>query len=564
MLIDPELVLQQIYCCLEDFALVTCSLDGRITSANRGTEIIFGYARDELLGQPASLLFTPEDRTDGVPGREMTVALERGRAADFRWHMRKDGTRFWADGVMTPLRDAARAPVGFMKLLRDTTASKLAHDTAARMAASDLLTGVANRASFNARLTEMLSVAERGRQLLLLFAIDLDRFKEVNDQFGHHAGDLLLGEAARRVAAAIRDGDVIARLGGDEFALLQLNPPSISSGAVLAEKMLAVLAAPFDLDGHTVSISGSIGIAVYPNDALTAHDLRIKADLALYQAKRSGRNCFHYFTDAMDDAVRQRNLDKAALRQAVAGNGYRIEYQPIIDATTGVAITMEALIRFPCPRLAAHPVGYAIDLAREIGLICPLGAWLFREACMQLQQWHAGGIKHVRMAVNTCARELLEPAYADRLEAVLAEFGLHASSIDIELTERDAIELGGTNAAILAQLHSRGFRIVLDDFGTGFSALSHLRRLPIDRIKLDRSFVQEVPLRPDASQVVTAVITLANALRLAVTAEGVETQDQANFLVASRCHSLQGYLFARSMAPAAATDWLRASGAGTA
>jgi len=557
MLIDPELVLEQIYYCTLDFSLITFDVDGRVTSANRGAEAIFGYSADELLHRSAAMLYTPEDRAAGYPDRELSAARESGRTADVRWHLRKDGGLFWADGVMTPMYDAGGALVGYLKLLRDITATKLAHDMAERLASFDILTGVANRTSFDRRLPEMLAVAERGHQWLLLFAIDLDRFKEVNDQFGHHAGDILLREAARRITRTIREGDVTARLGGDEFALIQLNPPTVSSGAVLADKLLAALAEPFDLEGHQVSISGSIGIAVYPTDATTAHELRSKADLALYQAKRSGRNCFHYFTAEMDEAVRQRNFDKIALRSVVAHSTYQVQYQPIVNAATGATMTMEALIRFPGSRLAAHPIDYTIDLARETGLICAVGTWVFRQVCMQLRQWHDAGIDNVRVAVNTCARELLEPAYLAGMEALLAEFGLSPSAIEIELTEREAIELSSSDASILGRLHNKGFVLALDDFGTGYSSLSYLRGLPIDVIKLDRSFVQDIPVKPDANKVVTAVISLAHALSLNVTAEGVETEEQADFLTRSNCQSLQGFLFASAMTPAAATSWLQ-------
>lgn len=557
MLIDPGLILEQIYCCVIDFAVMTFDRDGNITSWNKGAEMIFAYTEQEVMGQPADKLFTPDDRADGYPAKEMRVALEEGRAADFRWHMRKDGTLFWVDGVMTPLHGDAGEHVGFMKILRDVTASKLAHDKAEQMAWRDLLTGVANRAAFDHRLSEMLSVAERGHQWLMLFAIDLDRFKDVNDQFGHGAGDALLIEAARRLARACRESDVIARLGGDEFALLQLNPPSVSAGAALADKLLAELAAPFDVDGRLVTVSGSIGIAVYPSDACTAHDLRSKADLALYQAKKAGRNCYHYFTDEMDDAVRERNHDKIALRVTVEANAYRIEYQPIVQSATGNTVTMEALIRFTNARLAARPVEYVIDLAREAGLIATMGAWVFRQVCIQLKQWRDEGIDDIRVSVNTCAKELLEPGYIVSLEATLAEFDLEAGRFEIELTERDAIELNGNNAAVLEALHRMGFLIVLDDFGTGFSSLSYLRGLPIDTIKLDRSFLHDIPRTQDANKVVGAVISLAHALHIDVTAEGVETQEQAAFLQQSQCQCLQGYLFSRSLPAEAATDWLR-------
>jgi diguanylate cyclase (GGDEF)-like protein/PAS domain S-box-containing protein len=556
MLIDPGFLLQQISCCMVEYAVITFNMSGQITSWNHGAEAIFGYAADEVLATQADLLFTADDRVAGTAQREMQMALDDGRAADLRWHQRKDGALFWADGMMMPMHDSGNA-VGFLKILRDVTDTKLAYEQAEYAASCDLLTGTANRGTFGARLSELLSIAERARQCLLMFAIDLDRFKEVNDQFGHGVGDILLQEVARRFKHTCRESDVIARLGGDEFALLQLNPPSMSAGATLAEKLLQELAEPFNIEGHAIMISGSIGIAVYPTDALSAHDLRTKADLALYQAKKAGRNCYHYFTDKMDQAVRQRNLDKFALRDTVKNNLYRIEYQPIVSTETGLTVSMEALIRFVDPQLANHPIDYVIVLAQEMGLIATLGTWIFRQACMQLNQWHLNGIGDIRVAVNTCAKELLEPTYIASIEKAFVEFGLQPSQVEIELTERDAIQLNTSNTEILANLRAMGCLIVLDDFGTGYSSLSYLRTLPIDIIKLDRSFVQEIPQTADANKVANAVISLAHALQIDVTAEGVETTDQANYLQAAHCQCMQGYLFSRSLPPAAATHWLK-------
>jgi diguanylate cyclase (GGDEF)-like protein len=390
-----------------------------------------------------------------------------------------------------------------------------------------------------------------------LFAIDLDRFKEVNDHFGHGVGDILLKEVAHRLKPACRERDVIARLGGDEFALLLLNPLTVTAGATLAEKLLLEFAEPFNIEGHAITISGSIGIAVFPSDALNAHDLRTKADLALYQAKKAGPNCYHYFTDKMDNAVRQRNLDKSALRHTVQKNLYRIEYQPIVDAESGSTVSMEALIRFSDPQLASHSVDYLIDLAQEMGLIAILDTWIFRQACIQLTQWNLDGISSIRMAINTCAKELLEPTYMEAVEKTFSDLGLKPSQVEIELTERDAIQLNGSNIEILGKIRSMGCLIVFDDFGVGYSSLSYLRALPIDIIKLDRSFVREIPKSSDANKVAGAIISLAHALHIEVTAEGVETADQADFLQSAHCRCMQGYLFSRSLTPMAATQWLK-------
>lgn len=266
MLIDPGFLLHQISCCMVEYAVITSDIDGQITWWNHGAEAIFGYAAQEVLATPAYCLFTLDDRIAGTTGREMQAALDDGRAADLCWHQRKDGTFFWTDGMLMLMRDSGIV-VDFLKILRDVTDTKLAYEQAEYAASCDLLTGAANRRTFETRLSELLGIAERGRQLLLMFAIDLDRFKEVNGQFGHSVGDILLQEVASRLKQACRESDVIARLGGDEFALLQLNPPSVSAGATLAEKLLRELVEPFNIEGHAITISGSIGVAVNPTGA---------------------------------------------------------------------------------------------------------------------------------------------------------------------------------------------------------------------------------------------------------------------------------------------------------
>ncbi|WP_229208066.1 sensor domain-containing diguanylate cyclase [Duganella sp. OV510] len=259
-----------------------------------GAELIFGYAAADILGQHSDCLFTQGDRAEHQLRREMLTARLAGSAADYRWHVRRGGSLFWADGVMTPVRDADGALTGYLKILRDITASKLAEDEVRRLATIDVLTGLANRAAFDARRAEMMSFAARSGQLLLLLMIDLDQFKDVNDALGHQAGDLLLQLVAQRLRAVCRESDFVARLGGDEFALIQQNVPSPSTGGLLAEKLLAELSRPFQIGDREIAISASIGIAVCPLDAEAPDLLLKKADLALYHAKEAGRNCYHY------------------------------------------------------------------------------------------------------------------------------------------------------------------------------------------------------------------------------------------------------------------------------
>jgi diguanylate cyclase (GGDEF)-like protein len=385
--------------------------------------------------------------------------------------------------------------------------------------------------------------------------IDLDQFKEVNDVMGHHAGDLLLRQSAQRIRAVSRESDFVARLGGDEFAMLQLNAPTPADGGMLAEKLLHELARPFLIGEREVKISASIGVAVCPDDATSPDGLLKKADLALYHAKSAGRNCFHYYTAQLDEAAHRKNTDHSELKRILAERALWLAYQPIVDAGSGRTIAMEALLRLSGP-LGEGTVDYVIGLAQETGLMPELGTWVFQRACAQLRQWHDAGLAP-RMCVNTCARELVDLRYQSQLEQAVADCGLSPGDIDIELTERDAIDLERTGSDVVARLHRRGFGMSLDDFGTGYSSLSYLRRLPVTAIKLDKSFLLGVPEDADANAVAGTVIKLAKDLRLGVIAEGVERCEQAEFLRRLGCNVFQGHLYSAALPSDQATAWLR-------
>ncbi|MYM68082.1 EAL domain-containing protein [Pseudoduganella sp. FT55W] len=550
----PDILLRQIYLNVRDFAIFTADTQGMVTSWNIGAELIFGYAPNEIIGFSMARLFTAADQAEGQHWHEMEQAEQCDRAADYRWHLRKDHSMFWADGVMTPIQGDHGQPIGYLKILRDITERKLAQDEIRRLATIDALTGLANRAAFDTRRMEMVSLAERTGQLLLLLMIDLDQFKEVNDVLGHQAGDQLLQQVAQRIRDISRESDYIARLGGDEFALLHLYAPSPTSGGVLAEKLLAALVQPFMIDGREVKISASIGIAVCPVDATSADSLLKKADLALYYAKNAGRNRYHYYTQALDDVAHRKNADHTELRRLLLGRRCDLAYQPILDQA-GHTISMEALLRLP-GYLGRQPVEYAIGLAGEMGVLPELGNLVVRIAFAQLRLWRDAGLTGVRICINTCAKELRDAGYLRQLDAALEEHGLDAGDIEIELTERDAIELERNGSKVIEQLRARGFMVSLDDFGTGYSSLSYLRTLPVNTIKLDKSFLHGVPVSDDANAVVKMVIRLAQDLRLNVIAEGVESTEQAVFLGDAGCHAFQGYLYTPALAASEATAWL--------
>lgn len=554
--IDPAMLLDHIYKSATDFAIFTTELDGTVNSWNVGAELILGYSSADMIGNDLSKIFTPEDRANGVVAREMVIASNTGRATDYRWHMRKDGRRFWADGVLTPIRNASSEVIGFLKILQDITSRKAAQDEILRLGAVDSLTGLANRAAFDIRISEMLLLSARSMQSVQLLLIDLDGFKEVNDCFGHHTGDELLRQVARRLRSIVRGTDVVARLGGDEFGLLQIGPLHHAPPDPFAAKLVDVLAQPYNIESVAIQITASIGIASSPEDGVDAELLVQKADLALYQAKSNGRNGFHYFTLELERIARKRRNDSDELSRIVSDKRLWLEYQPIVDSSSGRAIAMEALIRFPGPLLSTYTVDYVIDLARETGLICDIGSWVFKEACIQLMRWKSQGLDNLKVCINTCAKELLDRDYLSSIKTAVAQAGLSESDVEIELTERDAIDISSVGSNVLQALAEAGYKLSLDDFGTGYSSLSYLRSLPMATIKLDKSFLLGVPVEPDANSVAKAVIALANDLRLHVIAEGVEDESQAYFLREVDCTAFQGYLFAKAMPPNQASVWL--------
>lgn len=559
--LDAATLLKNIYESAKDFAIFTTNLNGRVSSWNAGAELIFGFSQEDILGHDLAQIFTPEDRAGGEVEREMATAIANGRASDYRWHLRKNGSRFWADGVLTPIHSDGNKVIGFLKILQDITKRKLAQDEISRLATVDLLTGLSNRGSFDVRTKEMILLSDRGGQGLQLYLIDLDRFKEVNDKLGHPAGDDLLQQVALRLKEVCRESDFVARLGGDEFGLLQFGASHATSSGVFASKLVDCLALPFDIGGVAVEISASVGIACCPEDGADQDGLLKKADLALYNVKSHGRNGFHYFTEELDQMARKRRIDSDELRRVLSGKSLWLEYQPILSSSTGKATAMEALVRFPGPILTNYSVEYLIDLAREIGIISEIGMWVFGEGCMQLMKWKDAGIVDLKICINTCAKELLDLSYLDSIQSSVARSGIAESDIEIELTERDAIDLKSAGSSVLNKLASAGFKLSLDDFGTGYSSLSYLRSLPVSTIKLDKSFLLDVPGSPNANAVAKAMITLANDLHLQVIAEGVEDQDQAQFLQKLNCTSFQGYLFSKAMPSCQATQWLIANSA---
>jgi diguanylate cyclase len=415
----------------------------------------------------------------------------------------------------------------------------------AELAQFDQLTGLANRVLFRDYLLKTMSRAERHRQLVAVMLLDLDRFKTVNDTYGHEAGDVLLRTIAQRLKSSVRESDLVARLGGDEFVVVMDSVGDPGAIAGFANRLLDVVRQPTPLGGCEVVISASIGISVYPTDVDSIDELLASADAAMYRAKEQGADRFHFYTMAMRVHAAHRLEVENGLRGAVARGEFCLHYQPQVALRTGEVLGMEALLRWQHPRRGLVAPGEFVPLAEETGLIVPIGGWVLRAACRQLRQWQRAGHRALRVAVNFSARQFQDEELADTVAATLRECGLAPRCLEIEITESDILKSPGRVQSVLAEFADLGIRIALDDFGTGYSSLNHLRSFPGASIKIDRSFIRNVCSQRHDAAIVHSLIVMAHSLELTVIAEGVETAEQLAFLRDHQCDVIQGFFVGR-------------------
>jgi diguanylate cyclase (GGDEF)-like protein/PAS domain S-box-containing protein len=443
----------------------------------------------------------------------------------------------------------AMANGGWVATHEDITERTRAEEKIRHMARHDSLTGLANRAAFQDEMEMALKRARRG-QMIAVLCLDLDHFKNVNDTLGHQVGDRLLCSVAGRLRECVREVDVVARLGGDEFAVLQAAIDKPEAAGSFAQRIITAINQPYDLDGHQVVTSTSVGIAIGPNDGTSTEQLLRNADMALYRAKSDGRSTFSYFEPQMDEQLQARRLLEVDLRNAVANDEFRLYFQPQVDAETEEVTGCEALLRWMSPTRGLVPPADFIPLAEEIGLIVPIGEWVLREACSEAAGW----AKPVRVAVNLSPAQFKSRSVVQAVINALAISGLDATRLELEITESVLLHDNEATLATLHQLRSFGIKISMDDFGTGYSSLSYLRSFPFDKIKIDRSFIKDISDKGDCAAIVKAVAGLGKGLGIATTAEGVETAEQLRHVRAEGCTEVQGFLFSAPQPAEAVRD----------
>ena len=532
-------------------AVLVSDGENRIVSINPAFTEMTGYTLAEAQGQKPKMLAS--GRTTSATYLAMWQALE---ATDFwqgeLWDRRKDGSIFPKWSRISVIRNAAGAIVNYIASFTDIGEHKEAADRLAHLAYHDPLTQLPNRLAFESQLDLALKTAARDGGQAALMLIDLDRFKNINDTLGHHVGDGLLKEVAKRLQESVRASDIIARLGGDEFIVVLPDIDSPLIAASVAGKVQRNLADSYRVGEHVLYATPSIGISVFPSDGRDGDILLRNADAAMYHAKAAGRNNYQFYAASMNEAASERLQMENALRQAISditpeASQFALHFQPQVDVASGRIIGLEALARWKHPQLGNIPPDRFIALAEETGLIQPLGDWIFWESCRQLRRFRDAGIADVRLAINISAQQLRHESLPFVVLGALACYDLVPADIELEITETTAMQNPEFTRAILHDLASRGVAMAIDDFGTGYSSLAYLKHLPILRLKLDRSFVCDIEIDLNDAAICSATIALGHNLGLEVVAEGVETLIQRDFLAKLGCDILQGYLYSKPL-----------------
>ncbi|ARJ64334.1 histidine kinase [Magnetospirillum sp. ME-1] len=537
--------------------VIEASLDGimivdaaqRIEFVNPAFTHMTGYTAEEIIGQNPKVLKSGH-HDESFYKHMYTVLSAQDYWQGEIWNRRKNGEIYPEWLTINVIRDDAGEITQYAAIFSDITERKKTEERIKNLAYFDVLTGLPNRRLFTDRLQIAIANAHRhGHQLAIMF-LDLDLFKRINDSLGHGVGDQVLVETAARISHCVREGDTVARLGGDEFTVLLPELDHLEDAAKLAERVIAHVKQPFIVDEHELYVTTSIGIAVYPEDGATVEVLIKNADTAMYRAKDLGRNSYQLYTAAMNARSFERLTMESALRHALVRDEFRLVYQVKVDSEDGRMSGVEALVRWHHPEMGlVSPVDF-IPLAEAMGVISDIGEWVLRTACRQCKHWMDLGLPPVRIAVNVSAQQFVETDVPEVVARALAETGLPPQYLELELTETVLMQRVDEVVSVLKSLRAMGVRISIDDFGTGYSSLSYLKRMPIDALKVDRSFVNDIfddnsKVTEDGAEIVSTIINLAHNLKLKAIAEGVETPEQAEFLRSKGCDEVQGYLISR-------------------
>ncbi len=531
-----------------DDAYFEVDLSGNYTYVNDAISRLLGYPKEELIGTTFRKQVNEEDTAllydafgkifaTGKPVRDIAYKA-----------IRKDGEIRYSEIAGFPIQNQKGEVVGFRGIGRDVTERKRSEEQIRHMATHDALTELPNRMMFGQLLNHAIQAAKRNKRQLAVLFIDLDRFKIINDTLGHEAGDLLLQTIAARFKQTLRAMDVVARLGGDEFVVLVEEVANPDQLVIVAQKILSAAMKPVSLMGEECRVTASVGISLYPKDGEDEQALMKTADKAMYFAKEEGKNNYQFYSEGMQSqSIEQFSLE-THLRLALERNELSLSYQAKLDFKTGAITGVEALLRWHSPLLGDVTPTQFIPVAEETGLIVPIGRWVMKTACAQNVAWQQQGLPPVCISVNLSLRQLRDENLIKDIKTALGDSGMAPHLLELEITESMVMHNPARMVAILTQIKDMGVRLAIDDFGTGYSSLAHIRRFPIDTIKVDRSFIRNVPEDFEDKAIIEAIISMGQTLSLTVVAEGVETQEQMNYLKEHSCNEMQGYYFSKPVA----------------
>jgi len=532
---------------------------GHFTFVNDQIANLLGYQKEELEGRHYSdiIYFEDLEQAHYVFGERQEKGDRATRTVELRFKCQDvdRAPRYFETNTLPislaqdiQLEDGDEL-VGIYGVARDISDRKEAERTINFQAYHDLLTHLPNRSLFKDRLNLAIAQARRSNTRLAVMFLDLDRFKLVNDTLGHLCGDELLQLVSARLQECLREGDTLARFGGDEFTLLlpQIHGPE--DAEVIARKIIDKIKEPFFIEGHEIYVTISVGIAMYPHDGMTMENLVKNADIAMYHIKGRGKNDYQFYSDDMNEVSVKRLSLERDMHKALETDQFLLYFQPQVDVVSGQIVAVEALIRWQHPELGLISPAEFVAVAEETGLIVPIGTWVADKACAMLKSWHDDGFGGLRMAINLSALQVEHKSFVDVITRVLHKYQLNAHHLEVEITENLIMQDMENAISKLAELSSLGIKIAVDDFGTGYSSLSYLQKLPIDTVKIDRSFVHEIESDEDETPIVDAIIAMAKGLKLNLIAEGVETEQQMNYLRARGCSDMQGYFYGPPLPP---------------
>src|SRR6266852_3515451 len=533
-------------------AVLRTDISGKVTYLNLVAETMTGRGCQEAIGKPLAEVFRIIDGGTRKTARDpMEMAVEQNRTVGLTVNcvlIRRDGFESAIEDSAAPIHDRAGRVIGAVIVFHDVSAARAMSIQMTHSAQHDVVTNLPNRLLLSDRISQAIALANRQNRPVALIFLDLDRFKYINDSLGHSTGDQLLCSVSKRLLASVRRSDTVSRMGGDEFVVLLSEIAYPEDAAISAKKILVSLQAPHSIGGQDLYIYGSIGISIYPNDGEDAETLIKNADTAMYHAKETGRDNFQFFKAEMNLRAMERQSLEGSLRRALEREEFLLHYQPTVNLDSGEITGVEALVRWRQSDRGLLPASQFVPVAEDCGLIIPIGRWVLREACRQARAWQDAGLPPLPIAVNVSAVEFREKGFVESVRMILSETGLAARYLKLELTERVLMDDVESTASVLQELKIMGVHLAVDDFGTGYSSLSYLRQFPIDVLKIDQSFVQQITADPDDSTIVSAIINMGKSLKHLVVAEGIETQLQRAYLQALSCAEGQGYLFSRPLA----------------